>query len=1216
MLLWTAVAALCLLMVFPVQIILSAPPSEASPVSGNYQHTGAGTHPSSAAPVPAVLFPDNAKNGGEKLGGGTAPLSVSLTLTPTPSTIDGNQSVSFTATVTPSTTCSATIGCEFSVYFGNGNSSSSACTNTNTVTITYTYPDSGYYNASATVTVFSGIGAAVCNGGSTTDSSGKSLIHVNLDTVVKDVAPANPLLDLGQTVNLTGNATFGTPGYSYQWYNAAGNASACTSGTKIPTATKPYYLAKPVASGLAYYCYAVTDSVKYVASSPWDPVVTNSALTAPVAPSVNATKLDTNQSFLAQSSIPSTGTPKYKYVWLESFNGGTYTLASQCQTPSGSNVTALTAVSCNIPSGTLVPGTYAFVLNVTDNATLPESTQSAASPMVNVTAALTSPGAPTVSATRLDSNQTLFVNSSSPSTGTSPYNYSWLVSVNGGAPTLASQCASDTGRVTTGGKFSCVVAPGTLSPGTTYVFYDQLNDSANTTEQYVSAASASVLVASALSTPKTPLDTAHNLDANQELWVNDSLPAHGAAGNGTAPYSYEWLMALNASLSFSKAVVCQTSGGSGAAAGSSVSCAILPGTLAAGTNYSFELQLNDSATSPERSVSAPSSIVHVFAPLAVPITPIASAAAVDWGQALDLVDPIAPGGVAPYHYAWRVSVNGGTFSLASLCAVPSGLLSGTGINVTCAIAPVNLTIGSTYAFELWINDSASRPANATSPSTVSIPVSAPPAAHDPLPLQSVIDLGENLTLTANVSGGTGPLSYQWYSAASSNVTACASATPISGATNSTYLFAPTKSSFYCYVVKDSATTPEVATSPVANVTVDPALVAPAATPAKVVLDSGQSLTLTATPSGGTPPYTIRWYFQSQGLSCASGTAVPGGSGPGLSVTPSGTGSYCYAVNDSTSSPHRVFSAPDLVTVNPTLSAPAAPSPSSNVLDVGQSFSVKATLPTTGTAPYAYEWLVSVNAGAFSKAMLCATPSGTGAVAGAPESCSVAPSELQGSSKYAFEVVVNDSATTSESVTSTKSVAVQVNLSPSVTEVTANPSTVAFGASTRINVSVSGGTTPYSYLYARLPSGCVTANSPELNCTPQAAGTFSIKVTVTDSKGESATGSVLLTVTAKPGSSGHTNSSTPSSWLSGELLWVLVGVVVVIAILALLLLTRRRSGGASVPPAAKEGNEGAGVGKSDEKPSKPEWSEESEPGSKTEESPAGTEPREPGPKPEG
>ncbi len=127
----------------------------------------------------------------------------------------------------------------------------------------------------------------------------------------------------------------------------------------------------------------------------------------------------------------------------------------------------------------------------------------------------------------------------------------------------------------------------------------------------------------------TPLPSVSILDANQELWVHASLPVHGTAGNGTAPYSYEWLMALNASLSFSKAVVCQTPGGSGAAAGSSVSCAILPGILAAGTNYSFELQLNDSATNPERSVSAPSFPIHVFAPLAVPNIPTASATALD-----------------------------------------------------------------------------------------------------------------------------------------------------------------------------------------------------------------------------------------------------------------------------------------------------------------------------------------------------------------------------------------------------------------------------------------------------------------------------------------------------------------------------------------------------------------------------------------------------------
>ncbi len=368
---------------------------------------------------------------------------------------------------------------------------------------------------------------------------------------------------------------------------------------------------------------------------------------------------------------------------------------------------------------------------------------------------------------------------------------------------------------------------------------------------------------------------------------------------------------------------------------------------------------------------------------------------------MDLVVPIAPRGVAPYHYAWWVSVNGGAFGQASLCAIPSGTLSGTGVNVTCAIAAINLTIGSSYAFELWINDSASRSANATSPSTVSIPVSAPPAAHEPLPLQFVVDLGENLTLIANVSGGTGPLSYQWYSALSSNATACTSGTPLPGATNSAYRFAPTRSGFFCFVVKDSATTPEEANSPVADVTVNPALLAPAATPAVAVLDSGQSLTLTAAPSGGTPPYTLQWFFLSPGTSCASGTAAPGGTGHVLSIKPSSTGSYCYAVNDSTSFPHQVFSPPVLVPVNPALTAPSAPAPNPNVVDMGQPLSVKATLETTGTAPYSYEWLVSVNSGPYSKASLCVNPNGTGAITGASETCAVAPSELRAGAQYAF-----------------------------------------------------------------------------------------------------------------------------------------------------------------------------------------------------------------------
>jgi phosphate transport system permease protein/phosphate transport system substrate-binding protein len=77
----------------------------------------------------------------------------------------------------------------------------------------------------------------------------------------------------------------------------------------------------------------------------------------------------------------------------------------------------------------------------------------------------------------------------------------------------------------------------------------------------------------------------------------------------------------------------------------------------------------------------------------------------------------------------------------------------------------------------------------------------------------------------------------------------------------------------------------------------------------------------------------------------------------------------------------------------------------------------------------------------------------------------------------------------------------------------SPANIAVGATTYVNVTATGGTTPYSYGYSGLPTGCTSSNVTILTCVPTASGTFTISVTVTDSKGKTATSSAPLNVVA-------------------------------------------------------------------------------------------------------
>jgi hypothetical protein len=114
---------------------------------------------------------------------------------------------------------------------------------------------------------------------------------------------------------------------------------------------------------------------------------------------------------------------------------------------------------------------------------------------VYVKSALTAPSTPSVSHTGLVVSQTLTVKSTIKGTGTSPFDWEWMVSTNGGAYTLATQCAVDSGS---GGSqtVTCTIAGGTLTVGDTYTFELKVADSASAPEHVSSAASKVVTVVS------------------------------------------------------------------------------------------------------------------------------------------------------------------------------------------------------------------------------------------------------------------------------------------------------------------------------------------------------------------------------------------------------------------------------------------------------------------------------------------------------------------------------------------------------------------------------------------------------------------------------------------------------------------------------------------------------------------------------------------------
>ena len=240
-------------------------------------------------------------------------------------------------------------------------------------------------------------------------------------------------------------------------------------------------------------------------------------------------------------------------------------------------------------------------------------------------------------------------------------------------------------------------------------------------------------------------------------------------------------------------------------------------------------------------------------------------------------------------------------------------------------------------------------------------------------------------------------------------------------------------------------------------------------------DLGQSVTFNASVlDAGSGGDTFAWSTSPSGLGCAAST------GATLACTPTATGTYAVSVamtdSDGGSNQSGVLSY--VVHSDPTVAAPTA-SPGS--VETGQSVTFTAS-PSGGASPYAYSW--QGLPGACSETDT-ATPICRPATAGTST----------------ISVTVRDAS--GVSVTS-PTLSFSVTPGPSLTTPVATPADqLDLGQSVLLSTSASGGTGAYTYAWSGLPTGCASADAPTLDCTPTAAGTFSVAVAVTDADSGSA-----------------------------------------------------------------------------------------------------------------
>jgi len=290
--------------------------------------------------------------------------------------------------------------------------------------------------------------------------------------------------------------------------------------------------------------------------------------------------------------------------------------------------------------------------------------------------------------------------------------------------------------------------------------------------------------------------------------------------------------------------------------------------------------------------------------------------------------------------------------------------------------------------------------------------------------------------------------------------------------------------------------------------------APAAN--RTELDATTQLVLTVTVAGGAGKNAITWFGLPSGCSSANATKVT--CRPG---TPSGmptSSSVVVRVRDKIDS--IVWSAATTVVVNPIPTVAISGSPT-NVGVIPLSITLDATT-LWGTPPFAFAWLLGDGTNA-TGATFVHTYTKIG--------------------KYELTVWANDSSGLSIDA----HYAVQA-VGRLLTVLQVGPSgSVSAGTSVTFDAHASGGVTPYAFSWSGLPPSCTPQNSAVISCSVSVAGSYAVKVNVSDFRGNYSVGYANLTVTA--------------AWYSSPYLWagVIAVAVVVVAVAAVVWIRRRRRG---------------------------------------------------------
>ena len=426
----------------------------------------------------------------------------------------------------------------------------------------------------------------------------------------------------------------------------------------------------------------------------------------------------------------------------------------------------------------------------------------------------------------------------------------------------------------------------------------------------------------------------------------------------------------------------------------------------------------------------------------------------------------ASGGTPPYSYSWSAPA-----------AVPP-----VGSGQTWSPSFPN---AGTHRVQVTVTDSARQRAE----DSASVTITPPPTVEASCTPEEV-DAGDAVTCWAQASGGTPPYTYSW---------SARGAVPPSGSELVWRPQFPSSGEYMVQVTVTDSARQRADDSTSVTVGGEPLTVQVDCSPERV--DAGDIVTCWATPRDGTPPYTT--YSWS-----ARGASSPSGSGLVWSGRFANAGTYSVqaTVTDNrrqqAEGQARVVVDPGAPLLTVTVSC------SPTTIDEGGSTSCSATA-SGGTPPYrTYSW----------------------SARGASQSFDSGPSptwrpQFPNAGSYSVQVTVTDSARQGAN----DSVPVQVRREPVDDDLTVtascSPRTIDEGDSTSCLATARGGAGGYTYQWRSGSANPRSESGQSYRPSFAREGNYTVRVTVTDSRGASAEDTVRIGVIDGGGGGGGNGGGT-------------------------------------------------------------------------------------------